>query len=85
MTEPDGEFVLLLVAVAVGLLVPVQGQEVAIRRVRAKRYPVWRPNCSSALGAPCLLEHAQAAEKLTGHLIEVAFTNGNVEYIIQRM
>ena len=27
----------------------------------------------------------RAAEKLTGHLVQVAFTNGNVEYIIPCM
>ena len=70
---------------AVVLLVPVQGQEVAIRRIRAQRYPVWLEDCGTALGAPCLLVHAQAPQKLTGHLDQVAFTNGNVEYIIQCM
>ena len=82
VTEPYGELVLLLAAVAVGLLVPVQGQEVAIRRIRAQRYPVWLEDCGAALGAPRLLVHAQAPFQLTGHLVQVAFTNGNVEYIL---
>ena len=72
VTEPYGKLVLQPAAVALGLLVPVQGQELAIRRVWAEWYPVWQQNCNSALGPPCLLEHAQAAEKLTGHLVQVA-------------
>ena len=63
VTEPYGKLVLRPDAVALGLLVPVQGQEVAIRRIRAQRYPVWLEDCGAALGAPCLLVHAQAPKK----------------------